>query len=94
MPQLAIGSSKRTSEFRSPGIDWDKVTAALDSKHQERWTPKRRMRSCSPYTKAAEVDLVLNRYRNKLYVFITAGGAGEALRFGARSGCGGAGRSF
>jgi len=50
-------------------IDWDKVTCALDSKYQRRWTP-RLQRKYRPYENAGEIDLILNRYRNKLYVFI------------------------
>src|ERR1700690_49235 len=50
-------------------IDWDKVTYALESKYQRRWTPQLR-RKYRVYEDATEIDLVLNKYRNKLYVFI------------------------
>ncbi len=50
-------------------IDWDQVTRLLESRHQRRWNPGRRWRS-SRYTSAEELDLILNRYRDKLYVFI------------------------
>ena len=51
-------------------IDWDKVTYALGSQHQRRWTPRIR-KKYPPYKNAIEIDLILNKYRNKLYVFIT-----------------------
>ncbi len=52
-------------------IDWDQVTRLLNPEHQRRWDPARRRR-CSTWAHDEEVDLILNRYREKLYVFITA----------------------
>jgi hypothetical protein len=52
-------------------IDWDQVTHLLDSAYQRRWNPGRRKRH-GTYAHAEEVDLILNRYRDKLYVFIAA----------------------
>jgi hypothetical protein len=52
------------------GIDWDQVTYILDSAYQRRWKPGRR-RKPTTYANADEVALILNRYREKLYVFIT-----------------------
>jgi len=52
-------------------IDWDRVTRLLNSKYQRRWDPGRRRRH-SAYAHAEEVNLVLNQYQDKLYVFITA----------------------
>jgi hypothetical protein len=52
-------------------IDWDHVTRILNSKYQRRWNPARRKRP-SIYAQAEEVDLTLNQYRDKLYVFIAA----------------------
>ena len=57
-------------------IDWDRVTCHLDSKYQRRWDPGRRQRRSS-YAYAEEVDLILNRYRDKLYVFVAAGDASD-----------------
>jgi len=51
------------------GIDWDQVTYVLDSAYQRRWRPGGR-RKPSIYENADEVALILNRYRDKLYVFI------------------------
>jgi|GEM_PF-325059 len=51
-------------------IDWDRVTSVLDWKYQRRWMPQRRPKIINPYRNRNEVDAVLNRYRDKLYVFI------------------------
>jgi hypothetical protein len=51
------------------GIDWDKITYALEPKYQRLWTPKQSRKS-KPYTDSKEIDLILNKYRNKLYVFV------------------------
>lgn len=50
-------------------IDWDKITYALEPKHQRLWTPLKR-RKAKPYRDREEVGLILNKYGNKLYVFI------------------------
>jgi len=51
-------------------IDWDKVTSALDRKYQRRWIPKRKPRRLNQYRDQDEVNAILNKYRDKLYVFI------------------------
>jgi hypothetical protein len=51
-------------------IDWDKVTFALARKFQRRWTPIRKPNSRSPYEDLSEVNAVLDRYQDKLYVFL------------------------
>jgi hypothetical protein len=51
-------------------IDWDQVTSVLDWKYQRRWMPQRRPKKLNPYRNRNEVDAILNRYRDKLYVFI------------------------
>ncbi|MGA7791801.1 MAG: hypothetical protein WCA19_02100 [Candidatus Acidiferrales bacterium] len=50
-------------------IDWDKVTHALEPQYQRRWTPRLR-KKYRAYRNAIEIDLILNKYRNMLYVFI------------------------
>lgn len=50
------------------GIDWDRVTFALDRKYQRLWVPRRRRKS--DYRDVNEIDVVLNKHRDKLYVFI------------------------
>lgn len=52
-------------------IDWDKVTFALERKFQRRWTPGRKPNSLASYEDSSEVDAILNKYRDKLYVFLT-----------------------
>jgi hypothetical protein len=51
-------------------IDWDKVTFALARKFQRRWTPMRKPNSRAPYEDLSEVNAVLRRYPDKLYVFL------------------------
>jgi hypothetical protein len=50
------------------GIDWDRVTCALERKYQRLWNPRRRRQK--RYRSTREINLVLNKYREKLYVFI------------------------
>ena len=52
-------------------VDWDLVTRALDWKFQRLWTPGRRNRSRVAYHNHGEVKLVLEKYRAKLYVFLS-----------------------
>ena len=52
------------------GIDWDKVTRALDGRFWKRWKhPRTRP---EPYWDKKEVYRELKRYKNKLYTFVTA----------------------
>jgi len=51
-------------------IDWDRVTSVLDWKYQRRWMPRRRPKRLNPYRNRKEVDAILDRFRDKLYVFI------------------------
>jgi hypothetical protein len=57
-------------------IDWDKITRALEPQYQRLWTPLRK-RNTKPYRDNKEIDLILNRYRNKLYVFVALVGAAD-----------------
>jgi hypothetical protein len=52
-------------------IDWDSVTSALDRKFQRRWTPQRKTKKRRPYEDQYEVARILDRYNDKLYVFIS-----------------------
>ena len=52
-------------------VDWDQVTYCLGSEYQSRWDPGPRRRR-SAHAHSEEVALILNRYRDKLYVFIAA----------------------
>lgn len=51
-------------------IDWDRVTSGLDWEYQNRWKPKRRPKKHDTYNDINEVNLVLNNFQNKLYIFI------------------------
>lgn len=51
-------------------IDWDTVTSSLDRSFQKRWT-RYRYRQAKKYENQNELNLVLNKYKNKLYTFIT-----------------------
>jgi hypothetical protein len=62
------------------GIDWDAVTCALEPKYQPLWTPQRKRKS-KPYRDRREIALILNKYRNKLYVFVAPADAMD-LRIG------------
>jgi hypothetical protein len=50
-------------------IDWDRVTCKLDRKFQKRWVRYRR-KSIKKYENQVEVDLILSRYKDKLYTLM------------------------
>lgn len=52
------------------GIDWDRITGAIEWKFQRRWNPGRKQKSKVPYKSKAEVNTVLRKYKNHLYVFV------------------------
>jgi hypothetical protein len=52
------------------GIDWDRITRALDRKIQRRWIMSRRNGS-KEYRSKAEVKIILRKYDGKLYTFLT-----------------------
>lgn len=52
-------------------IDWDTVTSLLDREFQKRWVRYRR-KVVKPYENHEEVAIVLNKYKDRLYTFITA----------------------
>jgi hypothetical protein len=54
------------------GIDWDRVTYALDRCFQRLWRPRRIGKQPVLYEDRVEVQRILNKYRDKLYVFIAA----------------------
>lgn len=51
------------------GIDWDKITRAIDRRFQYKWKPSYRKRT-KPYRKKAEIGIIFQKYHDKLYVFI------------------------
>ena len=60
-------------------IDWDKITAALEKKFQRRWMPNRKSKSPVPHEDPSEVRAVLNKYPDKLYVFLAPSDRGDRL---------------
>jgi hypothetical protein len=52
------------------GIDWDRITRALDRKIQRRWIMSRR-NGTKQYRSEAEVKTILSKYDSKLYTFLT-----------------------
>lgn len=52
------------------GIDWDRVTYAIEWKFQQRWAPGKKKKNPVPYENSAEVELILNKYQDKMYVFV------------------------
>jgi hypothetical protein len=51
------------------GIDWDRVTRAIDRRFQRKWKPSYRNKK-KLYRKKEEVGIVLQKYKSKSYVFI------------------------
>jgi hypothetical protein len=54
----------------SGGIDWDRITRALDRKFQKQWITSRR-NGTKLYRSKAEVKIILHKYDDKLYTFLT-----------------------
>ncbi|MDH5202486.1 MAG: hypothetical protein OEW69_04430 [Nitrospirota bacterium] len=52
------------------GIDWDRITRALDRKFRRRWITSRR-NGTKPYQNKSEVKIILRKYDGKLYTFLT-----------------------
>lgn len=51
-------------------IDWDRVTIYFDKKFQKRWK-RYRKKKVKEYRNKAELNKILNKYKDKMYVFIT-----------------------
>ncbi len=52
-------------------IDWDRVTVRLSREFQKKWMRYRHKRMRC-YENQSEVDRILNKYKDKLYIFIGA----------------------
>ncbi len=57
-------------------IDWDSVTEKLERKYQKKWSRYKR-KKISFYTDQEEVDRIMVRYKDKLYLFFTRGSKKE-----------------
>lgn len=60
-------------------IDWDKVTFALEWKFQRRWMPGRKPKNLTSYEDASEVNAILSKYPDKLYVFLVPADRNDRL---------------
>lgn len=61
-------------------IDWDRVTHSLDRKLQKRWIlGQKHPRKRKSYKDAKEVGLLLRKYQNRLYIFLSPQDEGEKL---------------
>jgi hypothetical protein len=52
------------------GIDWDRITRALDRKFQRKWIASRR-KGTKLYRNKTEVRIILRKYEEKLYTFLS-----------------------
>jgi hypothetical protein len=53
------------------GIDWDSVTAGLERKFQRLWKPSRARKPRKSYEDRSEIETILKKHPEKLYVFIS-----------------------
>ena len=51
-------------------IDWDSITTNLDKKFQKRWHGQKEKNGI-PYENKKELDIILDKYRDKLYTLLT-----------------------
>ncbi len=61
----------------SGGVDWDRFTRALDRKLQRRWKPSRRGRLPEGFRDKKGVEIILKKYRDKLYTFLSPADAND-----------------
>jgi hypothetical protein len=61
---------QQTIRRESGGIDWDRITRALDRKFQRQWITSWH-NGTKLYRSKAEVKIILNKYDGKLYTFLT-----------------------
>jgi hypothetical protein len=52
------------------GIDWDRITRALDRKFQQKWITSRR-KGTKLYRNKTEVKIILHKYEEKLYTYLS-----------------------
>jgi len=62
---------QREIRVEKGGIDWDRITRALNPRYQKRWFGSFRKKSKS-YQNKTEVDIVLQKYSSKLHTFIVS----------------------
>jgi len=52
-------------------VDWDRITRALDRKLQRRWQSSRRGRRPRCFRDKRVVEIILKKYQDKLYTFLS-----------------------
>ena len=57
-------------------IDWDKITSSLNRTFQKRWI-RYRHKKAKLYERQSEVDLIVNKYKDKLYTFLCPSGEAD-----------------
>lgn len=62
---------QREIRHENGGIDWDRITRALNTRFQKNWIGSLRMKS-EPYRNKSEVNIVLRKYSCKLHTFIVS----------------------
>ena len=53
------------------GVDWDRITRALDRKVQRKWQASRRGRWPKCFRDKRAVEIILEKYHDKLYTFLS-----------------------
>lgn len=61
---------RKNTRTETNKIDWDIITSNLERPFQKRWT-RYRYKNAKKYENQDELNLVLNKYKNKLYTFIS-----------------------
>ena len=56
---------QRNVRAESGGIDWDRITRALDRKYHKKWKPSYRI-NATAYRNKSEVSLILHKYKAKI----------------------------
>lgn len=59
------------------GIDWDRITRALDRKLQRRWQTSSRGRRPKYFRDKRAVEIILKKYHDKLYTFLAPADAND-----------------
>lgn len=52
-------------------IDWDLITSKLDKCHQRKWSKYGKIKK-KRYENQGEVDIILNKYKDKMYTLLSA----------------------
>lgn len=67
--QSAYNFVRKNFRTENDHIDWDRFTESLKRKYLKRWLRYKR-KQAKPYENPSEVEVILTKYRERLYVFI------------------------